>query len=190
MVALAGAALMATSGVAMADTETGQVGDYNFRDTQAKPVVSCIYSGSNPYKLTSIVVKPPAVWWPDSSSTNNREHGKVGLSLAVQTSLPGAYGPWKTFYTSDTDKARAYEDRPAYDAADGARLATYTLSFNPKPFASHHNAYARVEATVYWYRADGSVMGSVVHDYDNFKWVNTTSVMQSTTACPIRFTPL
>jgi hypothetical protein len=187
MIAIAGAALFATSGVAAADTENGQHGHFNFRDNQSSPIVNCIYSGTNPYRLTTIVVKAPGIWWPDLNSMNNREHGKVGWQLAVQTSLPGAYGPWKTFYSTDVDKRTAYEDNPAYDPADKAPLVKWTLSFNWANFSSHPNAYARIEGTASWYMSDGSTMGTVTHDFFYYKWTNVPGMSASTTACPIKF---
>ena len=64
ILALAGAALFATSGVAVADTQVGQVGHYLFKE--GAPVgATCVYAHSNgKYKLTQIVVKAPKLWWP------------------------------------------------------------------------------------------------------------------------------
>jgi hypothetical protein len=189
ILALAGAALFATAGVAAADTESGQIGHYNFKDNQSKPNATCIYSGSSHYSLNQIVVKAPSVWWPDTNSSNNREHGRVGWQISVQISLPGAYGPWKTLYMTEVDKKRAYEDQPPYDKADKAPLAQWTLNIPASNYNGKPNAYARVVPMLFWYAGDGSTMGSVTHDQTNYKWQNTTGITSSTTACPIHFTP-
>ena len=122
LVAIAGAALFATSGVALADTESGQHGHYLFKDDSTTYGATCVYSGSGPYKLSQIIVKAPSLWWPDTNSGNNKEHGKVGWQLSVQISKPGAYGPWHTLYMNDVEIKTAYEDQPPYDKADKAKL--------------------------------------------------------------------
>jgi hypothetical protein len=187
LLALAGAALFATSGVALADSQTGQVGHYLFKDDATKGGATCVYSGSGTYTLTKIVVKAPALWWPNNNSSVNREHGKVGWQLSVLVSKPGAYGPWHTWYMTTTQVKTAYEDQPAYDAADKAPLATWTLNINAKAYKRYPNAYAGIEHTAFWYASNSSTMGSVVHDQFYFKWQNVPAQTGSTGACPIHY---
>src|SRR3954468_6820114 len=85
--AVAGAAVFATSGLTLADSESGQHGHYAFKDDASTGGATCVYSTAG--KLTEIVVKPPSLWWPDTDSGNNNEHGRVGWQLAVQISMPG-----------------------------------------------------------------------------------------------------
>ncbi len=184
--ALAGAALFATSGLALADSETGQLGHYVFKDDQATGGATCVYSGSGPYKLTQIVVKAPSLWWPDTNSGNSKQHGKVGWQPSVQISVPGAYGPWHTLYVAPAQTKTAYEDQPPYSKADRARLATYTLNINGS-YKHKPNAYARVEHEALWYKPDSSIMGTVTHDQFNYKWQNTPNA-GSTGGCPIHWT--
>jgi hypothetical protein len=183
--AVAGAAVFATSGLTFADSESGQHGHYIFRDDAATGGATCVYSAAG--KLTQIVVKAPALWWPDTDSGNNREHGKVGWQLAVQISLPGAYGPWNTLYTNSPETNTASEDQPAYDKADKARLSTWTLYINGA-YKKKPNAYARVQHTAFWYNPDGSTMGEVEHDQFYYKMQNVPGNPVLTTACAIHYT--
>jgi hypothetical protein len=185
-VAVAGAALFATSGVALADTETGQHGHYLFKDDSSTYGATCVYSGSGPYKLVQIVVKAPSLWWPDTNSGNNREHGKVGWQLSVQISTPGAYGPWHTLYVNPGEVKTAYEDQPPYDKADSANLATWTLNINGS-YKHKPNAYARIVHEAFWYNGDGSTMGTVTHEQVNYQWQHVFGPLGSTGACPIHY---
>lgn len=188
VLALAGAALFATSGVTLADTETGQHGHYVFKDDASTFGVNCVYAsqGNDTYKLTQLVVKAPSLWWPDTNSGSNREHGTVGWRVFVQVSLPGAYGPWSTTFKTSIQKKTAYEDHPAYDPADKAPLAKWTISFNASAYDSRPNAYVRIEHKAFWYKPAGSTLGSVVHDQFNYQWKYGTT-RGSTGACPIHF---
>ena len=188
LVAIAGAALFATSGVALADTESGQHGHYVFKDDPSTGGATCVYTGSGPYKLVQIVVKAPLLWWPDTNSSNKREHGKVGWQVSVQISTPGAYGPWHTLYSTIPQQKTAYEDQPAYDKADSPRLATWTLAINGS-YKHKPNAYARIEHEAFWYNPDWSIMGTVTHEQLNYKWQNVSNG-GSTGACPIHVSPL
>ncbi len=186
LLAVAGAALFATSGVAFADTETGQIGHYVFKDDATKYGATCVYSGSGPYKLTQIIVKAPWLWWPDTNSDNNREHGKVGWQLSVQIAKAGAYGPWHTLYMAPTQVKTAHEDQPPYDKADRARLPKMTLNINGG-YKHKPNAYARVAHDAFWYASNGSTMGTVTHEQFYYKWQNVPGQTGSTGACPIHY---
>jgi hypothetical protein len=190
MVAVATAAVFATSGVAVADTETGQHGNYVFRDDSAKFGATCVYAsqGGGKYKLTKIVVKPPWLWWPDTNSDNNRERGTVGWAMWVQISKPGAYGPWHTLYTSPRQDKRAYEDQPAYDKADAARLPTMTLNINGG-YKKKPNAHARIVHDAVWLGSN-STLGEVTHEQLYYAVQGIPGQTGLTTACPIHWAAL
>jgi hypothetical protein len=185
VIALAGAAVLATSGIALADSESGQHGHYVFKDDPGTVGATCVYAAVSPgYKLTSIVVKPASLWWPDTNSGNNREHGKVGWRLSLQISEPGAYGPWHTLFNAPTQIKQAYEDQPAYDPADRANLAKMTLDVNGG-YRKKPDAHARVVHTAYWYAGDSSVMGTVTHEQFYYRIAGVPGHTELTTACPI-----
>jgi len=190
MLAIAGAALFATSGVVYADTDNGQHGNYVFRDDSVKFGATCVYAnqGGGHYKLSQIVVKAPWLWWPDTNSSNNREHGTVGWDMWVQISNPGAYGPWNTLYTSALQTKTAYEDQPAYDKADAARLPTMTLYINGG-YKKKPNAHARIVHEALWLNGN-AVMGSVTHEQLNYAIQGIPGQTGLTTACPIHWTAL
>lgn len=184
--ALALGALMASSGIAAADTTTGQVGHYIFKDNAETYGATCVYAGSGPYKLTQIVVKPPSLWWPDTNSANNRQHGKVGWQPSLQISKPGTAGPWNTLFDAPAVVRVAYEDHPAYDAADKANLPKYTLFVNHS-YNKYPNANARIVHAAFWYAGDGTTKGSVMHEQVNYAWQNVPGVTSSTVGCPIHY---
>ncbi len=184
--AIALCCLLGASGVALADTESGQHGHYLFTDDSTNRGVVCVYAGSNPYRLVSLIVKAPSLWWWDTNSSSATEHGRVGWRAIVQVSLPGAYGPFNTVLRSSIQKATAYEDQPPYDVNDKAPLTRKKLAFDPAPYKSQPNAYVRVDAKAFWYRPNGSTAGWVRHTVFNYAWRNIPSMPGSTTACPIR----
>ena len=182
-------AVMASSGVtAAADTEVGQHGNYIFKDDASTYGATCVYSGSGPYKLTEIVVKPPSLWWPDTNPANNLQHGKVGWQPSLQISKPGTSGPWNTLFDAPTVVRVAYEDHPAYDPGDKANLPKYTLYVNHS-YNKHPNAYARIVHEAFWYAGDGSTKGTVTHEQLNYGWLNVPGVSGSTTGCPVHYSP-
>jgi hypothetical protein len=187
--AIALSCLLGASGVALADTESGQHGHYVFTDDVTNRGVVCVYAGSNPYRLVRLVIKAPAVWWWDANSSSATEHGRVGWRAIVQVSLPGAYGPFNTVLKSSIQKATAYEDQPPYDLNDKAPLTRKRLDFDPAPYKSQPNAYVRVDAKALWYRPNGSAAGWVRHTIFNYTWRNIPGMQGSTTACPIRVWP-
>ena len=184
--ALALGALMASSGIAAADTVTGQVGHYAFKDSDVTYGAKCVYSGTGPYKLAEIVVQPPLLWWPDTNATNNREHGKVGWQPSLQLSRHGTAGPWNTLFDAPTLVRTAYEDHPAYDPADSANLPRYTLYVN-HAYNKYPDMYARILHTAFWYAGDGSTKGTVTHEQMNYRWLNVPGMTGSTMGCPIHF---
>lgn len=151
---------MTSAAVASADSEFGQHGHYLFLEDEVHPAVTCTYTGPHT-KLTSITVKPPKVWWPDTISENHTEHGKTGWRVIVQTTASPADGPWHTARRSAIQKATAFEDSAAlYGDSTKAPFTRRTLSWDAP---RHPTIYVRVVIQAFWYHADGSVMGWEKH---------------------------
>ena len=166
---LAGALSIAFSGVVVADSSTGSIGNYLMHDnsTFQSAGATCRYNpsspGSNLYHLYRIVGRAPSVWWPDTNSSIANQHGKVGWQLIIKYKLP-ASSTWALLKKSDIQKAVAYEDAPDYDTNDQAPFTNIYLNINYANFpdaSTEFQAYAKV----FWYRADGSVRGTLTHQY-------------------------
>lgn len=185
--ALAVAAMLGTSSLAYADTESGQHGNYSFADDLTNFGVTCVYSGGATRRLTQVIAKPPSLWWPNTNTNNNTQHGKTGWRVLVQLSTAGGYGPWTTLSKSAIKTAIAYEDQPAYDPSDKAPFSKIKLAFDPTPYLSNSNAHVHMVIKAFWYKPDGSLMGSVTHDQEFLKWANGAGIVSSTNACPISF---
>lgn len=154
---------MALSGVVAADGTTGQVGHYVFTDTPSKPGATCVYNttGGSEAFLNSVVARAPSVWWPDTSSSSNTQHGQVGWKVIVKEGSPGS---WTTIASSAVQKRTAYEDHPLHDVNDKAAFTNLTVSFTSNKFMNY-----LVTVKVFWYRADGSVKGTATHDVVNYR---------------------
>ena len=158
VVSLGLAATLAIFGseVAEADSTHGQTGNYIFIDgAPSNTGATCVYTGPN-VKLTSIIVKPPKVWWPNTNSSNERQHGTVGWRAIVQTSPTGT-APWTFAKKSSIQKKIAYEDQTApYGDSTKAPFTKKTLSWNAPQSPT---IYVRVVVQAIWYHRDGTVMG-------------------------------
>jgi len=66
-----------------------------------------------------------------------------------------------TVYSSSVQKRTAHEDHPGYSDGDKAPFVTRS-----KSWSSSKTVYFRVKVTIYWYRSNGSVRGSVDHWYN------------------------
>jgi hypothetical protein len=111
-------------------------------------------------RLESFTVRPPRVWWPDTSSSSSHQHGTVGWRFRIQQTTDPDDDPWTTVYSSSIQKKTAYEDHPGYDDADMAPFTTRS-----KAWSSSQTVYFRIKATIYWYHSNGTVRGSVDHWY-------------------------
>jgi len=158
-VAFAIGLVVASSVAAAADSGSGQHGHFDFRDLQTHPEVTCAYTTSQ-LTLTSIVVRPPRVWWPDTNAGNTHEHGNVGWRAIVQMATDGVNGPWSDLQSTRFQKAVAFEDHPLSDPADAAPFTKRTLAFHgpQSPLM-----FVRVVVEARWYNADGSVKGWQQH---------------------------
>ena len=151
------------AGAVAADGTTGQVGHYVFTDSASKPGATCVYNttGGSEAFLNSVVVRAPSVWWPDTSSSSNTQHGQVGWKAIVKEGSPGS---WSTIASSSVQKKTAYEDHPFHDPADKAPFTNLTVSFTSNKFMNY-----LVTVKVFWYRADGSVKGTATHDVVHYR---------------------
>ncbi len=142
-----------------ADQENGQHGHYLFNDGSAHGGVICRYAGSSPsWTLTSMVVRPPKVWWPDTDSSNHTQHGRVGWRVVVQR-YDYIDNIWTKAYASPTQKATAYEDQDGlYGAGTKAPFTKRTLTNIPSG-----TPMLRVAVKVIWFRADHTVLGWAKH---------------------------
>jgi hypothetical protein len=163
--ALALAGVLSLGQIALADSTSGSVGDYLTTDSSTTPGATCKYtrdqSQPNLFWISSITAKAPAVWWPDRSTDSNTEHGKVGWRFNVAYDNGGGY---HLETQSPVQKATAYEDSQSpYNMTNGTKapLTKMTVSFNGKARTSV--ARWRVKVTIYWYRKNGTVMGSATH---------------------------
>jgi hypothetical protein len=150
------------SGVVAADNTTGQTGHYVFNDSSSKTGANCNYAsiGNNTWRITSISARPPSVWWPNTSSNSNTEHGRVGWVVTVKHKHPSAT-TWTVVKASSVQKKTAYEDHPAYDSADKAPFTRITVSFNGASYPATEQFFITVK--VYWYKSNGSVLGTAFH---------------------------
>ena len=164
--AVIGALLFA--GVASADTTSGQTGDYVFTDTLNTPQATCVYAvdSNSVAHFTKMTVVAPSVWWPDTSSSSNNEHGTVGWSFILQTFKGGG---WKTVKTTSVQKAVAHEDsQDPYGNSTKAKFSNLSLKVN-----WHHYGNAnswRVVVKAVWYKPNGHVRGSVKHLAVNYQF--------------------
>jgi len=149
--------------------QTGQTGNYLFTDSSTTAGVVCHYSSTGQNQLDKVTVKAPSVWWPDTSSNSNTQHGTVGWQAFVYHKGASAT-TWKLLKKTTVHKATAYEGYPgAYDTADKAPFTNLAVSIPGTNYAFTHEF--RVKVKVYWYsKVDGSVMGSVAHTVLYYKW--------------------
>ena len=152
------------------EKQTGQFGHYDVRDSSDAPVVNCRYATTSKPKLDKFVAKVPRIWWPDTNSDNDRQHGKVGWQVRIQGASNPVDGPWLRVFTSSTVKAIAYEDQPFGDVSDAAPLTIRGFTWD----RSGTGVY-RVVYKLFWYNGDGSVKGSITHWIDNYKLTGSVS---------------
>lgn len=145
------------------DIQKGQVGHYDVPENEVTPTVNCRYDGSTP-KLDKFLLKPPSVWWPDTNSSNDTQHGKVGWQIRIQETANTDTGPWTVTYKSSVIKKTAYEDQPFLDPADDAPFTTRGILWNRSGTKSY-----RVVYVLFWYNGDGSVKGSIKHVITYYK---------------------
>jgi len=150
------------SGVVAA--QTGITGNYLFTDSNGSSTTgaACRYLRvtDTRAKITQITARPPSVWWPDRSSDSNTEHGKVGWRAIIYHTNAG---PGFVFLKqSGIQYATAYEGYPGgYDTADKAPFVNITVGITASDLPAGDEL--RVVVKAYWFKKDGSVLGSVTH---------------------------
>ncbi|MFN8623603.1 MAG: hypothetical protein U0869_22925 [Chloroflexota bacterium] len=160
------AALILSSQAALAgpsmppEQQTGSVGPYSISDGPALTGAICRYSDTLPLKLRAVVVKPPQVRWPDTSSGNASEHGKIRHTVIVQRSTDGG-GSWRFFARSAAQTAGATETTPA-------ALTKRTVAIS----APGKHAIFRIVSRIEWIRPNGTVRGTLLHWYANARWAS------------------
>jgi len=176
------AATLLFTGAVSADSETGQHGDYLFTDSSSTPGAKCTYFdvGGNVYAFHTMTVVPPSIWWPNTSSGSNTEHGTVGWSFKLQRSL-GLNGTWQTFKTSPTQKATAYEDS-VHPYGAGTKAPFTKMKLNVDTGMSDNYAWrAVVKAT--WFKRSGGVLGTETHRVIWYTTKAGTSVLLAQNFC-------
>jgi hypothetical protein len=142
---------------------TGQIGPYDFRDMETHPAVDCDYRelSNGVRRIKHFKVRAPRVWWPDTNSDNDHQHGVVGWRFRIQKTTDPDDHPWSTVFTSSIQKRTAHEG--AYDVAFKAPFAARNLDWS-----SGQTVYYRVKSTVYWFKGNGTVKGSISYWYTFF----------------------
>jgi hypothetical protein len=160
------------AGVVAADTVTGQHGNYVMNDNgdAAATGAICRYAdvGNLTYDIYKMVARAPSVWWMNTDSNKTTQHGTVGWRLIVLHKAPAA-STWSTVGKTSIQKKTAYEDQLVpYAASTKAPFTNLTFSINKANYPTTEQFMARVK--VFWYKSDGTVKGSVVHDVTYYRW--------------------
>jgi hypothetical protein len=164
---------IAFSGVAAADTIVGTHGNYIFVDGDSTSTTgaTCRYSdvGNLTFDIYKMVARAPQVWWPDTNSSITTQHGRVGWKFSIYHKTPAA-STWTLLKSTSVQKKTAYEDQLApYGQATKAPFTNMSLLISGSSFPTTELFKARVK--VFWYRADGTVKGSVMHDVQWYRWL-------------------
>lgn len=173
-------AVLLISGTVNADTTTGQTGHFMFTDAMATPGAKCTYNiaSNDEAWLHKFTVKPPSLWWPDTSSSSNTEHGRVGWRFVVQYNSGSG---WLDAKQSPVQKATAYEDsQNLYGNGTKAPLTKMSVTIN-----AHNYPYSNWQVLVkgYWYKPNGSVLGSATHTVAWYRTVAGSSVQTNNSGC-------
>lgn len=192
MLAVVGAAVLSIglSGIAAAaDTVVGQHGNYVMNDfgDANETGATCRYSdvGNFTFDIYKLTARAPSVWWMDTNSSITDQHGTVGWRLIVKHKAPAA-STWTTVGKSSIQKKTAYEDQlMPYGASTKAPFTNLSLSINKANYPATELFMATVK--VYWYKADGTVRGSVSHDVSHYRWLSGTTLQGLNSNCVRRF---
>jgi hypothetical protein len=142
------------------EKQTGSVGPTLIVDGPAMTAATCRYSDTLPLKLRSVIVKPPKVYWPDTNSDVDNQHGKVRHRVIVQRSTDGG-STWSLYRASAVQSAIAGEKV-------AAPLTKRTVSIS---LASKTTVF-RVVSKIQWIRPNGSVRGTLLHWYHSTRWAS------------------
>lgn len=133
---------------------TGTVGYHSLLDTAAQPAADCRYEyvGDQTYELDQIIVWPPNV-----RAVPGQGVQQVGFNFTVQRQtfyFPDQLGPWQNRYTSRVFKANT-------NSSNLANLPSGSVDVVVPDRPGESYTY-RVLIKVFWYRANGSVMGTAL----------------------------
>jgi hypothetical protein len=153
-------------GPVLADKEkghTGTVGFHALRDSETKAGATCRYKGIYPSpggfsyegKLKYIQVRPPKVRAISGTQV-------VGWRFIVQRQTihldPVSYDPWVATYRSSIQKDTTNSSTNASFSRMGVDVHVPSSGEYDDP-----NYIYRVLVKMYWYAADGSIMGTATH---------------------------
>ena len=157
-------AVLTLSQSALADTISGQTGNYLYTDDSSHKGAVCRHDNSSAhpaeYWLSKVTVVPPSLWWPDQNAGNTNEHGTVGWRFTLQNDVGGT---WHTIKQTDYVKSTAYEDsQNPYSPATKAHFKNRSVNINGHNYTP--DTTWRVIVRSQWYRKNGSVLGSATHN--------------------------
>jgi hypothetical protein len=162
--ATVGAAVLSIGLSGVVAAQTGITGNHLFIDSNGSSTTgaACRYLRvtDTRAKITQITARPPSVWWPDRNSDNNTEHGKVGWRAIIYHTNAGL--GFVFLKQSGIQYATAYEGYPGgYDNADKAPFTNITVGITASSLPAGDQL--RVVVKAYWFKKDGSVLGSDTH---------------------------
>lgn len=135
---------------------TGTVGAHSLTDTSSSPGADCLYRYRpvhNLWQLRRINVDPPNVRAVPSQGDQH-----VGWRFIIQRRAFSAFsnhpGPWEKRYTSEVFMASTDSMHDAQFSPAGVRVNVPVQPGNDVVFAY------RAIVKAYWYRANGTVMGT------------------------------
>lgn len=149
--------LLATAGIATADTELGhrgRVGRHHLRDTATHPGALC-WTPAETDPVGRVVVRPPVVFAIDRTAGVDRQ--LVGWQARLQRETTDG---WKTVDRSALLFARATDEEAAH--------------FERTQFRLRHPGTYRVRVLMVWRRdAEPHIVGAALHEVDFYR--NTTN---------------
>jgi hypothetical protein len=143
-------------------SKTGTVGGWSFDEGSSLQTASghCAYGANVVYNwvyFKSMTVKPPTV--KAINRTTKQDHQTVGWQLVMQQHLIALpmTGSWTTIKKSSIQKKTAYDNAAALFTA---LTVKYDAQVHDPDFQSLPYAY-RALVVITWYKADGTVQGTV-----------------------------
>ncbi len=157
----------------LADTEVARTGDvgrfYVWEGVPWQNGVYCRYNMNKHNRLNYIGVSAPGVFARDI--TGGEDTQTVGWRVIVKRQKPGETA-LTTFYRSDTQQAVATDVTPTLFVPPASG---YERGFNgfrlSVPLEPGEGSRYWIFVRIFWYRADGTVEGSVTHRLDEYMWM-------------------
>ena len=157
----------------------GQTGNYLWVDSMQKAGAVCKYdSGGRIYRMR---IEAPQLWWPDRNDLNTTEHGKVGWRAIIEHTNAGP--GWVFLKQTSIQTATAYEGYPGgYDLDDKAPFTAKVVDISAGSLPALDELRVKIKA--FWYRKDGSVLGSLTHVDQWYVLKLGTSAFTQQSPCP------